>query len=344
MSYSNHEVLPSLAGWFRPLVGMDPYNKKNVEDSKAKALKAVSVLDEHLLVHTFLVGERITLADLFAASMLSRGFQYVFDKQWREEHPNVTRWYETVYNQPIYSAVVGKLEFIETAIPNQPPKTDKQEKPKKQQQKPKEAPKPTAKEAEDNEDGEEEDKPAPKPKHPLESLPKPTLVLDDWKRKYSNEDTREVALPWFWENFNAEEYSLWKCEYRYNDELTQTFMTANLIGKLFFPSKLNVSRAILRILSGGFFTRLEASRKYIFGAASVYGVKNDSIVQGAFVVRGQEAEPAFDVAPDYESYSFSKLDSSKAEDKEFVNDSWSWDKPIQVDGKEYEWADGKVFK
>lgn len=211
---------------------MDPYNKKNVEDSKAKALKAVSVLDEHLLVHTFLVGERITLADLFAASMLSRGFQYVFDKQWREEHPNVTRWYETVYNQPIYSAVVGKLEFIETAIPNQPPKTDKQEKPKKQQQKPKEAPKPTAKEAEDNEDGEEEDKPAPKPKHPLESLPKPTLVLDDWKRKYSNEDTREVALPWFWENFNAEEYSLWKCEYKYNDELTQTFMTANLIGKL----------------------------------------------------------------------------------------------------------------
>lgn len=73
-------------------------------------------------------------------------------------------------------------------------------------------------------------------------------------------------------------------------------------------------------------------------------MKNDSVVQGAFVVRGQEAEPAFDVAPDYESYSFSKLDSSKAGDKEFVNDQWSWDKPIQVDGKEYEWADGKVFK
>lgn len=231
MSYANHEVLPSLAGWFRPLLGIDPYNKKNVEDAKAKSLKAVSVLDEHLLVHTFLVGERITLADLFAVGVLSRGFQYVFDKQWREDNPNVTRWYETVYNQPIYSAVVDKLDFIETAIPNQPPKTDKQEKPKKQQ-KPKEAPKPKPKEAEDHEEEEEEDKPVPKPKHPLENLPKPTLALDELKRKYSNEETREVALPWFWGNFNAEEYSLWKCDYKYNDELTQTFMTANLIGKL----------------------------------------------------------------------------------------------------------------
>lgn len=101
---------------------------------------------------------------------------------------------------------------------------------------------------------------------------------------------------------------------------------------------------MFNLFVGGFFTRLEASRKYIFGCASVYGVKNDSAVQGAFVIRGQEALPAFDVAPDYESYDFTKLDPSKAEDKEFVNDQWSWDKPITVRGKTYEWADGKVFK
>ena len=71
---------------------------------------------------------------------------------------------------------------------------------------------------------------------------------------------------------------------------------------------------------------------------------NDSVVRGAFVVRGQEALPAFDVAPDYESYEFTKLDPSKEEDKEFVNDMWAWDKPIKVEGKTYEWADGKVFK
>ncbi|KAF2194594.1 hypothetical protein K469DRAFT_734413 [Zopfia rhizophila CBS 207.26] len=314
MSYANNEILTPIGGWFRPIIGRDPYNKKNVEESQKAALKAVHTLEEHLLTHTYLVGERLTLADLFAVGILGRGFQYFFDKAWRADNPNVTRWYETVYNQPIFSAVVEPLKFIDEAIKNVPPK--KEAAPKKEQPK-KEASKPKKEEAAD----EEEDKPAPKPKHPLDLLPRATFVLDDWKRKYSNEDTREVALPWFWENMNFEEYSLWRLDYKYNDELTMTFMTSNLIG--------------------GFFARLEASRKYIFGAASVYGVTNDSVVQGAFVIRGQEALPAFDVAPDYESYEFTKLDPTKAEDKEFVNDQWAWDKPITVNGKTYEWADGK---
>jgi elongation factor 1-gamma len=101
---------------------------------------------------------------------------------------------------------------------------------------------------------------------------------------------------------------------------------------------------VLISLTGGFFARLEGSRKYIFGAASVYGVTNDSVIRGAFVIRGQEALTAFDVAPDYESYEFTKLDPTKAEDKEFVDDMWAWDKPIEVNGKTYEHADGKVFK
>ncbi|KAF1844321.1 EF1G-domain-containing protein [Cucurbitaria berberidis CBS 394.84] len=314
MSFANTEVLSPLGGWFRPILGRDPYNKKNVEDSQKAALKAVHVLEEHLFTHTYLVGERLTLADLFAASIIARGFQYFFDKKWRDENPNVTRWYETVYNQTSYSAVAGKLEFITEALKNVAPKKEGGEKKKEQ---PKAAAKPKAAEPEED----DEPAPAPKPKHPLESLPRATFVLDDWKRKYSNEETREVALPWFWENANFEEYSIYKVDYKYNDELTLTFMTANLIG--------------------GFFARLEGSRKYIFGACSVYGEANNSIIKGAFIVRGQEALPAFDVAPDYESYEFTKLDPSKPEDKEFVNDQWSWDKPITVDGKTYEWADGK---
>ena len=321
MSFCNSEVNPKLEAAIRPLIGKDPYNKKNVTDAHEAALKATSVFEDHLLVHTFLVGERITLADLFCAGLLSLGFKHVFDKAWRSENPNLTRWYETVFHQPIHTAVAGSdIGFIDQAIKNAPPPKPKgEEKPKPAKQE-KAAAKPKAKEV--DEDEEEEDKPAPKPKHPLEALSKPTFVLDDWKRKYSNEETREVALPWFWENFKPDEYSLWKVDYKYNDELTMTFMTSNLIG--------------------GFFTRLEASRKYIFGAASVYGVKDDSIVKGAFVIRGQEEKPAFDVAPDYESYEFTKLDPVK--DREFVDDMWAWDKPIEVGGKTYEWADGKVFK
>ncbi|KAI9758304.1 MAG: hypothetical protein M1815_003506 [Lichina confinis] len=318
MSLANSEVLPSLSSWFGPLIGRDSYNKKNVEESAKATNKAVGVLESHLLLNTYLVGERLTLADIFSVGVFTRGFQYVFDKKWREEHPNVTRWYETVYNQPIFSEVVPKLSFIEEAVKYQQPK--KESAPKKEAA-PKAAAKPKQKEADEDED---EDKPAPKPKHPLEALEKPTLILDDWKRKYSNEDLRKVAYPWFWENYKPEEYSLWKLEYKYNDELTMVFMSANLIG--------------------GFFNRLEASRKFLFGAASVYGKANESVIVGAFLVRGQEAQPAFDVAPDFDSFNFVKLDPSKTEDREFIEDQWELEKPVAVKGQEYPFADGKVFK
>lgn len=317
MSFVNSEALPNLGNWFRPLIGRDPYNKKNVEDAKKATLQAIAVLETHLLVNTYFVGERITLADLFAASLLSRGFQYTFDKEWRGQYPAITRWFETITNQPVWKAVVPEVIMIDEAVKYTPPK--KEPKPKAEPA-PKAEKKPAAADEEDDEPKPEQ----PKQKHPLEALGKPELILDDWKRKYSNEDTRAVALPWFWEHYKPEEYSLWRVDYKYNDELTMTFMSANLIG--------------------GFFARLEASRKYLFGACSVYGVSNDSIIRGAFMVRGQEALPAFDVAPDWESYEFTKLDPSKAEDKEFVEDQWSWDKPIEANGKKYEWADGKVFK
>lgn len=233
MSFANTEVLPPIASYFRPIQGLDPYNKKNVDEALKSTNASLKVLEDHLLVHTYLVGERISLADLFVAGMLSRGFEFIFDKAWREQHPTVTRWYETIYHQPIYKAVVPELKFIDEALKNQPPaKKDKEEKPKqeKQPKQPKAQPKAAKKEEKDVDDEEEEDKPAPKPKHPLESLPKATVPLDELKRQYSNEDT-PVALKWFWSNYNPEEYSLWKVDYKYNDELTQIFMSSNLIGE-----------------------------------------------------------------------------------------------------------------
>jgi len=50
-------------------------------------------------------------------------------------------------------------------------------------------------------------------------------------------------LPWFWENYKPDEYSLYKVDYKYNEELTMTFMTSNLIGmgfKKHFALLINV--------------------------------------------------------------------------------------------------------
>jgi elongation factor 1-gamma len=313
MSFANSELGPRFGAWYRPLLGTDPYNKKAVDDASKAALGNMQVLETHLTHNTFLVGERLTLADIFAAAIVSRAFALVLDKEWRSKNVATTRWYTTVVNQPIYKAVVENPTFAEEAIKYTPPK--KEEKPKKEA-----APKPAAA----TNDEEDEPKPEPKGKHPLEALGKPTLILDEWKRQYSNEETRTAALPWFWQNYKPDEYSLWLVDYKYNNELKLTFMANNLIG--------------------GFFARLEASRKYLFGAAAVYGQNYDCLIRGAFLVRGQEHLPAFDVAPDWESYEFKKLDHTKEEDRKLIEDLWAWDVPVIKEGKEFPFADGHVFK
>lgn len=112
-------------------------------------------------------------------------------------------------------------------------------------------------------------------------------------------------------------FSAWRVDFKYNNELTQTFMSSNQIG--------------------GFFNRLEASRKYLFGSVGVLGVANDSIISGALIVRGQDVKPVVDVAPDWESYGYKKLDLENTDDKAFFEAALAWD--LELDGKK--WVDGK---
>lgn len=111
MSFANSEVLPPLGGWFAPLVGRAPYVEARVAAARAQTLRAVDVLEEHLLARTYVVGDRVTVADLFVASVVARALQYCLDGEWRGGHGNVMRWFETVRNVPCYAAVAGDFVF-----------------------------------------------------------------------------------------------------------------------------------------------------------------------------------------------------------------------------------------
>ncbi|KAI5961016.1 TEF4 [Candida pseudojiufengensis] len=321
-SLANTELLPTEAKVFKPLTGQSPYNKKQIDEGNAYLDTVNGIFEERLANFTYLVGERLTVADLLAATFYVRGFEFLYGKEWRAKFPSITRWFTTVLDSDYLKSIVPEVKFRDAPIEYQPPKKEKKAKaPAEPAAKKEAAPKKAAPAAEE----EPEPAAAPKPKHPLEALGKPKAPLDEWKRVYSNEETREVAIPWFWKNqYDPEEWSLWKVDYKYNDELTLTFMSNNLVG--------------------GFFNRLSASTKYMFGCLVVYGENNNNGITGAFLVRGQDHVPAFDVAPDWESYEFTKLDGSKEETKEFVDNMFAWDKPVEVNGEKREIADGKVFK
>ena len=76
----------------------------------------------------------------------------------------------------------------------------------------------------------------PKSKDPFEGIPKGSFDMDDFKRCYSNEDV-DKSIPYFWEKFDPEHYSIWFAEYKYPEELKKVFMSCNLItGKGFLLS------------------------------------------------------------------------------------------------------------
>lgn len=116
MSFVNMEVQPNLANWFKPLVGRRAYHKDKVNEARETTNRAIAVLETHLSGRDFLATDMMTLADLFAASSLSRGFQYVFDREWQRFHPQTTRWFTSIVNTVMWRRVIPEPVLIEKAV------------------------------------------------------------------------------------------------------------------------------------------------------------------------------------------------------------------------------------
>merc|ERR1711935_44496 len=323
VNFGDQELLPASCTWVFPTLGIMQYNKNSTERSKDDVKAALKVLNQHLETRTYLVGERITLADICVACNLFLLYQHVMEPAFREAFVNVNRWFITLVNQPQFKKVVGDFKLCEKMAQFDAEKfrelqggAAKGGKDKKQKApKPKQEPKP--KEAAP----EPEEEPKPKPsKDPFAALPAGTLVMDEWKKMYQNNDTLTVALPWFWEKFeaNKEHYSIWKCEYKYTDELKLMFMSANLVS--------------------GMMQRLDRMRKHAFGSMILFGESNKTTISGIWVWKGQDLAFTLseDLQIDYESYDWTKLNPDDAKTKTLVKEYF--DGKGDFDGKKYNQA------
>ncbi|RUS29410.1 hypothetical protein BC938DRAFT_480692, partial [Jimgerdemannia flammicorona] len=337
MSFADTEITPNISAWVAPIRGWRPYNKPAHDTAVTNVKRALDVLNKILLHQTYLVGEQITLADISVTAALLEPYKLFFDKEFRNEYKNVNRWFATAVNQKHFKAVLGEVALCEVPQKYVAPKKD--DKKEKKEEKPKvEKPKeenPKEKKKKEEEDDDDEPKPEPKPKSALDLLPPSALsvnlsticispllfisvsplVLDEWKRFYSNNETIPNAMNWLWEHFDPQGWSIWKVDYKYNEDLTLIFMSSNLIG--------------------GFFNRLERARKYAFGSMVVTGENNKNAISGYFIIRGQEIpEEVYDAA-DFESYTFVKVDSGAPDVRSDIAHYFAWTVPGFQDGKVY---------
>lgn len=166
-----------------------------------RQLRSLRTAEQHLVTRTFLVGERITLADITLASVIFRAVAVSLDASLRREFPNLIRHFETIINQPSMKNVWGEPQYAEKAMQFVPPAKEKKEPKPAAAPAPKAEKKPKAKEEDDDDDDDLVPKEEPKEKNPLDFLPKSTFNLEDWKRAYSNKETRGAggALEWFYQ-------------------------------------------------------------------------------------------------------------------------------------------------
>merc|ERR1712121_534165 len=294
MCMADNEILPAACTWVFPTMGIMQYNKTATERAKEDIKAALKTLNDHLLTRTFLVGERLSLADIAVACTMLSLYTQVLDPEFRKPFVNVTRWFNTVVNQPNAKAVVGQVnlctkmaefdakKFAEFSGKGDNKKEKKEKAPKQEAKK-----QPETKKEEKKEEKPAEDEPKPEKKaDPFEKMPKGTFDLEEWKRFYSNNDEPE-SVAWFWEDFDHENYSIWRGDYKYNDELTMVFMSCNLIG--------------------GMFQRLDKLNKNAFASCCLFGDNNNSSISGIWVFKGKE------------------LDSKSDECKAQVAQYWKWE-------------------
>lgn len=335
LNWGSQDVYSAVASWVYPALSLVDSTPAQVQAAKNDLKNIFEFLNGYLKTRTYLVGERLSLADISLASDLLLAYEHVADEQWRKPYANVNRWFQTIVHQANFKKVAGEVKLAVKAIEYDPKKKaaeqpkkeakkeEKKPEPKKEEKKKEEPKKKEEAKKPQNEEEEEEDLHADEPKNdPFAAMPKGTFNMDEFKRVYSNEDTATKAIPYFWKNFDKENYSIWYCEYKYNNELTQVFMSSNLIG--------------------GMFQRIEKLRKNAFASMAVFGENNNNLIAGVWFWRGHELvfPLCSDWTIDYESYEWKKLNPDDEKDRKLVENFWLWEG--EVKGKKFN--AGKIFK
>lgn len=311
MDFSLNEVEVPAAMWTYPIVGY----MENYPEVTAKAQKdlkaALTVLEGHLKKETYLVGRRITLADIAVACALVLPMKLVLDDKARKAFTATTRWFVTCVNQPEFAKVLGPVTLIKKALAS------------KAAAKSSGAAKPAAVAAAPAAAANEAAAAEKKAGNPLDSLPKSSLNLDSWKRQYSNAPDRDCfkAMPWFWENLDKAGYSVYMCKYNYNEDLKVSFQVSNLCG--------------------GFVQRCDEVRRYAFGTLQILGKEGGPIeIVGCWLFRGPDEKPLLECNPDAEYYTWTKVTEFSDAEKQAIAEMWCSEETIN--GKPI--LDCKVFK
>lgn len=180
LSYGATDVYSAVASWVFPALSLLESTPQNLQRAKEDLKRVFSCLNEHLKTRTFLVGQRLSLADVAVAADLLLAYEHVADEKFRKPFSNTNRWFTTVVNQQHFKNVVGQVklaekcaEFNAEAYANTQKEIQAASKPAKKEKAKPEAKKPEPKKKEKEEEEEEDPALKEEPKNdPFAAMPK----------------------------------------------------------------------------------------------------------------------------------------------------------------------------
>ncbi|RDW82831.1 elongation factor EF-1 gamma subunit [Coleophoma cylindrospora] len=107
-SFTNYELLPPIMAWINPIIGRSTASPEKLLELEENCELTVRAIEKEITGKKFLVGDTLTMADLFVISGLARGYQFVFTKSWAAKHPIVHEYYMRIRSDPIFVKIAGE--------------------------------------------------------------------------------------------------------------------------------------------------------------------------------------------------------------------------------------------
>ncbi|KAI7834435.1 glutathione S-transferase [Kickxella alabastrina] len=114
--FAEADFVPALIGTLAPLMGHAKFFKPAHQQAEEQFFRFIDVLNTQLINRTFVVGERLTIADVVVACDLLYSFQMYLTSEDRDKYPDLTRYFTTITAEPAFKAVLGDVVLCDKRI------------------------------------------------------------------------------------------------------------------------------------------------------------------------------------------------------------------------------------
>lgn len=290
--FANTTIIPHLRVVAQAIFGHGSIETEAFNNAIKELKEQVRVLNTHLQGKTYLVGDKLSVADIQVAFSLILPFQVALDGGFRKSvAPNVTAWLERFIALPEVVKRLGHVKFA--AKPQKavaPAKKEEEKKPAAQA-----APKKPAA---------DEDAAPIKQVDPLDELPPSKFDIMAFKTYFVNlsfDAKNSEGIDFFFNNYDNEGYCLYYAKYdKYEGEGVVLYQTSNLMN--------------------GFLQRIDSFRRHTFAMMAIVGEEPNLDIESVWLFRGKGIPQQMIDHPQFEYYTKRELSLTEEADRKLIKE------------------------